>query len=74
MRDPSHMEQVERWAKYVRDNSDWKKQHTEFINAVYGKAKDAIEKIAKQKDGREKLIKLYNVKNVKGYEKLLGRW
>ncbi|HLD89390.1 MAG TPA: hypothetical protein VI894_04240 [Candidatus Nanoarchaeia archaeon] len=72
-RDKTHMEQVERWAHYVRTHPDeWKQLHTEFINAVYEKAQDAIKKLSKQKGGREKIIKLYRIKNIKACKKLLG--
>ncbi len=73
MRDKTHMEQVEKWAYYVRDNpNDWKKIHTEFINALFKKQEDFIKRLAKTKGGKEKIIKLYNIKNINGYKKLLG--
>ena len=59
MRDKTHMEHVERWARFVRDNpTKWKASHTAFINAVYEKAAEARERIAKLPDGKEKLAKL----------------
>jgi len=67
MRDKTHMEQVKRWANYVRNNPDWKKIHTEFINAQFEKAYQAIEKISKMPNGKEKIKKLYGIKNEKGY-------
>ena len=31
-------EQIERWAKFVRENPNkWKKIHTKFINAIFDK-------------------------------------
>lgn len=39
MRDKSHDEQIERWARFVRDNPDkWREEHTNFINAQINKA------------------------------------
>ena len=73
IKDKTHMEQVERWAYYVRDHpNDWKKPHTEFINALFKKQEDFIKRLAKTKEGKEKIIKLYNIKNINSYKKLLG--
>jgi len=72
MRDKTHMEQVERWALYVKSHPDWKKKHTRFIDSLYEKAGSFIHALAKQKNGKDKIIKLYGIKNVKGYKKLLG--
>jgi hypothetical protein len=71
MRDKTHMEQVEKWAFYVRANPDWKNKHTQFINSLYGKASKFIHALAKQKNGKDKIIKLYGIKNIEGYKKLL---
>ncbi len=68
MRDKSHMEHVERWASFVRENpTKWKKPHTEFINALFEKNEQFIQKILKTPRGKEKLIELYQIKNKKGY-------
>lgn len=72
MRDKTHMEHVVRWANYVRTNPDWRKIHTQFINSQYDLAIKFIKRLAKQPGGKEKIIKLYNIKNLKGYKKLLG--
>ena len=73
MRDKTHMEQVERWARYVKEHPQkWKKEHTAFINAVYEKAWDAVERISQQPGGKEKIIQLRRIQNRKGYPKLLG--
>ena len=64
MRDKTHMDQVERWAHFVKEHpTEWKAIHTEFINAVYEKAYDSIEKIRRQPDGKNKIIKIFNIKN-----------
>ena len=65
MRDKTHMESVDRWANYVKNNSGWKKMHTAFINAQFEMALRAIEKIRKQPGGKEKLMKLYKITNEK---------
>lgn len=67
------MEAVIRWANYVRNNpGKWKAIHTKFINAQFEKAYAFLKRLAKQKNGKEKIIKIYGIKNIKGYPKLLG--
>jgi len=69
MRDPTHMEQVERWARFVRNNPvSWKQKHTDFINALCEKANHAIEQLSK-----EKIKRLYNITNEKGYKQLFRK-
>jgi len=73
MRDDTHMEQIERWAKFVRENdiSVWKKIHTEFIDALFEKNERFLRELAKTKEGKEKIIKIYRIKNVKCCKELL---
>lgn len=70
MRDKTHMDQIERWARFVRENKDWKKIHTEFINAQFKLSEDFLKKLLKEKGGKEKVIKLFRIKNLKGYPSL----
>ena len=64
-------EQVEQWARFVKEHPDrWKKIHTDFINAQFTKANDFIKRLAKSPGGKEKIIKAYNIKNVNGYKRL----
>lgn len=66
-------EAIDRWAKYVREsNGGWKKIHTEFINAQFQKAYEVMEKLSETKEGREKIVEIYGIKNRGGYRKLLG--
>ena len=51
----SREEEIVRWAEYVRANRDWKKQHTEFINAQYRKNALVAKILRKTSKGREKL-------------------
>lgn len=68
MRDKSHMEHIERWANFVRENpTKWKAPHTEFINALFEKNEQFIQRLLKTPRGKEKLIELYKIKNTKGY-------
>ena len=63
-----HLEQVERWAHFVKDNPyKWKKIHTEFINSLFKKHYSFREKLLQTPNGKEKLQKLYSIKNKKGY-------
>lgn len=67
-----HIEQVERWANFVKSNPDkWKKIHTEFINAQFEKHRAFIKKLLKQPDGFEKIVKLYDINNVERYRRIL---
>lgn len=67
------MESVERWANYVRTHPDsWKTQHTTFIDAQFAKHRAAIDRIKASPNGREKLVKLYDIQNPKGYENALN--
>ncbi len=64
----SHMEQVERWAFFVRENpAKWKKKHTRFINAIFDKHFQFRERLLKTPKGKEKLVKLYGIQNKEGY-------
>ncbi len=69
MRDQSHMDQIERWAHFVKDNpTKWKKIHTEFINALFQKNEEVIRRLLQQPKGKEKLIELYRIRNVDGLD------
>ncbi len=66
-------EEIDRWVKYMKDHpNDWKKIHTKFINAQFSKSSAFIKRLLKEPNGREKVIKMYNIKNVNGYKGLLG--
>lgn len=63
-----HMEQIERWAQFVKNNpTKWKKIHTRFINSIFDKHEQFKKRILKTPNGKKKLAKLYNIKNKKGY-------
>ncbi len=66
------MEQVERWANFVKNNPDkWKAIHTKFINAQFDKHNRFIKNLMKEKKGFEKIVELYGIKNVEAYRKIL---
>ena len=64
MRDKSHMEAVERWAEFVRNNprQEWKKAINLLINATYQKADKFYERLKETEKGREILRRLLDEK------------
>lgn len=60
IRDKSHMEAVERWAEFVRNNprEEWKKAVNILINATYEKADEFYKRLEKTEKGREILKRL----------------
>jgi len=71
MIEKSRENQIERWTEFIKNNPDWKVIHTEFINAQFEKAYKFINELAKTKEGQLKIVKIYNIKNIKGYPELL---
>ena len=67
-----HMDSVERWAEYIKTNPGWRKIHNQFIDAQYEKAYAFLDRLAKTPGGKEKIIKLYGIKNTNAYPRLLG--
>jgi hypothetical protein len=63
MRDKSHIEQVERWARYVKDNPDkWKSKVKPLIDSQILMSRRFFENLAKTNGGKEKIEKLRNLK------------
>ena len=58
--DKSHMEQVEKWAEFVRNNprEKWKRAVNLLVNAVYQKADEFYKNLEKTEKGREILERL----------------
>ena len=66
-------EEIDRWVEYMKEHPDsWKRVHSEFVNAQFEKARAVWERLASTPEGRKKIIAIYNIKNTKGYPKLLG--
>lgn len=58
----SHLEQIERWAHFVKENpTAWKRSHTLFINALFLKNKQFLERLRKTPQGEEKIRQLYRL-------------
>lgn len=58
MRDKTHNGQIERWAKFVRENSDWKKKLRPFLDAQIINARRSYAKILKLPNGESKIKRL----------------
>ena len=62
MRDKSHIEQVERWAEYVKNNPQtWKQQLKPFLDAQIIMARRFYNKLAQTPEGRKKIKLLRNL-------------
>jgi len=58
MRDKSHMEQVERWANYVKNNSDWKIKLKPFLDSQIIMAQRFYKKLGETEEGKKKIAEL----------------
>ena len=65
-------EEIDRWINYMKSHPrKWKKVHTAFINAQFEKSSAFIKRLLKSPNGKEKVINVYDIKNIAGYKKLL---
>jgi len=62
MKDKLHIEQVERWANYVKNNPDWKKKLKPFLDAQIIISRRIHKKLSETEEGREKLRLIRNMK------------
>lgn len=63
MRDATHAKSMEQWVEYMKTHKDWKKLHTEFINAQFQMSDDFVERMKRQPSGKERLRELYGIRN-----------
>jgi hypothetical protein len=69
----SHKDFIERWALFVKNNpKKWKAKHTKFIDAQFLMHKRFLRRLKNTPEGRKKIIELYRIKNLHGYEGLLS--
>jgi len=62
MRDKSHSEQIERWAKFVRDNPNkWKAEFKKFSDAQIIMARNFYKRLSKTKGGMKKIALLRGI-------------
>jgi hypothetical protein len=67
----THIDQIERWAEFVRQNPNkWKKIHTDFINSMFENQKRVYNELVKTEDDRKKIIMIYNIRNIDGFPSL----
>jgi len=60
-RDKTHMESVERWARYVKDNPDkWKIRLKEFLDAQILMSRRFYKQLAETPGGKDKIERLRN--------------
>jgi len=63
VRDPSHIKHIDTWATFVREHPlEWKKIHTEFINAQYQKATEFMKRLEQEPGGKEKVRKMLELR------------
>ena len=63
MRNKTHIEHIERWGRFVKENpSKWKTSHTEFINAQFKMAERFFDRLGAVPGGKEKIMKLRKMK------------
>lgn len=63
MRDKTHSEQIERWARFVKENPNtWKKVVKPFINSQFIMSRNFYKRLLELPDGEEKLRKIRNLK------------
>jgi hypothetical protein len=58
MRDKSHMEQVERWANYVKTHDDWKMKLKPFLDSQIIMAQRFYKKLGETEEGMKKIAEL----------------
>ncbi len=69
----SRKEKIEAWAGDVKNNSDWKEIQNRYINSIYAETNLYIKNLCKTKEGQLRVVKLLDIKNIKGYPKLLNK-
>ncbi len=59
------MDFIELWAKYILENSNWRRVHNKFINSQIISANEKLKKLPEKK-----LIELFNIKNKSAIKKI----
>jgi len=61
MKDRSHDEKIERWAKYVKEHpNEWKKHMKLFLDAQVTKANNFYKRLAETEEGKNKIRYILN--------------
>ena len=61
MRDKTHKDQIERWAKEVKQNPNWKSELKPFLDAQIINAQNKYKKILSLPNGEDKLRRIRNL-------------
>jgi hypothetical protein len=62
MRDKTHNEQIERWAREVKNNPNWKRDLKLFLDAQIINARESYKKILLLPNGENKLKRIRGLK------------
>jgi hypothetical protein len=60
-RDKTHEDQIERWAKYVKENPDWKMKIKAFLDSQILVARRAYDTLSKTPEGKKKIKELKKI-------------
>lgn len=55
MRDKTHLEQIKRWAEYVKNNPDWKLKLKLFLDSQLIISRRAYKKLNQTSEGQDKI-------------------
>jgi hypothetical protein len=73
-RNDTHEEFLVKWANFVKTHpNEWKREHTQFINAQIEMANAFYERLVKTPGGKEKIIELRSIKNKRMIDSLLAK-
>lgn len=62
MRDKTHIDELERWARYVKENPDkWKSKIKPFLDSQIIMSRRFYKNLAKTNQGIEKIKRLRNI-------------
>ncbi len=62
MRDKTHLDQIERWARHVKEDPNWKKQLKPFVDSQIIIARRTHKEILELPNGADKLKRIRNLK------------
>ena len=70
----NHLEHIDRWVEYIKTHPNtWRAIHTDFIEGQLDNAYRVLNELSKTKKGCQKIVDIYGIKNLKGYQHLLKK-
>ncbi len=67
-------DEIDRWVRYMKDHPNtWKKVHTQFIDAQFEKSRAFVRRLLQEPNGKEKVLRMYNIRNEKGFSGLFSQ-